>query len=262
MESGGTRITPSKRLHAAMSAAWTAADINLPKCVQKLRGVETLIEPFETLPALQGENPLQIFCFPTITQKTIIANLLKPFRQHVHEVAADKFDMGERDPAFRVFWFLASGRERDVRIGNRKNAVVGNGDFMRVASEVFDGVAKTVESLLEERTPVFLIERVFPSIPNPFFLQFFAGSGKGKCALCVQLRKPGEKFPFELVPQRANRKEKLRRRFFEFAVPCQAAAGNDAMHMNMIAKFLIPSVKDLNDGGDSAKQLRIGRKFE
>lgn len=97
----------------------------------------------------------------------------------MHEIATNKFGMGERNPAFRVFRLPASSRERDMRIGNRKNTAVGNGNFMCVTPKIFDSVAKFVEGLLDVRTPVLLIECVFKDIPNRFRLQFFAGSGKG-----------------------------------------------------------------------------------
>ena len=147
-------------------------------------------------------------------------------------------------------------------VGNREDPAVGNGNFMRVASEVFDGVAKTVEGLFDERTPVFFIECVFPGFPNLFVLQLPARRGKGKCAFRIQHGKVCEKFSFELVPQHVNRDEELGRRHFELAVPGQAAAGNNAVHVDMVTKLLIPGVKDLYNGRRSIEPFGIRRKLE
>ena len=44
-------------------------------------------------------------------------------------------------------------------------------------------------------------------------------------------------------------------------VRCEAAAGNDAMHMDMVIHFLVPGMEDLDDPGCCAEILFIIGKF-
>ena len=42
----------------------------------------------------------------------------------------------------------------------------------------------------------------------------------------------------------------------------EPAAGNDAVHMDMVKEFLVPGVENLDDAGGSAKIFLIGGKLQ
>ena len=51
-------------------------------------------------------------------------------------------------------------------IRDRNDSAVRDGNLVGIAPKIFDGISKTVEGLFNIRTPVFLIEGVFISIPR------------------------------------------------------------------------------------------------
>lgn len=59
-----------------------------------------------------------------------------------------------------------------------------------------------------------------------------------------------------------DRDKKFLFRYPDFVVRSQAAAGNDAVHMDVVIQLLIPGMEDLDDAGRSTKELFIGREFQ
>lgn len=72
----------------------------------------------------------------------------------------------------------------------------------------------------------------------------------------------GKVFTLEFIPEDRDGNEKPALGFADFAVRCQSAAGDDAVHMDMVIQFLIPGVENLNDSGNSAKIFFIGGKLQ
>ena len=83
----------------------------------------------------------------------------------MQEEAADELPFREGDRTFRITGAFAPCGEGNGGIGNGKDAAVGDGDPVGIAAEVVDGVAETVEGLLDVRAPVLMVEGVAESIP-------------------------------------------------------------------------------------------------
>lgn len=56
--------------------------------------------------------------------------------------------------------------------------------------------------------------------------------------------------------------KKLRFGFAQLLIGSKSSAGNDAMHVNVIKKFLVPSVKNLYDAGRCSEIFGIGGQFQ
>ena len=107
---------------------------------------------------LELENGLQVPRLVSVVQETVIAYFLESRRKHMHEEAPDEFLNAQHDKASWVSCFHAPGRKSDRCFGNFYDPAVGNGNFMRVAAQVLNGIAEAVEGLLDEGAPVLLVK--------------------------------------------------------------------------------------------------------
>ena len=83
----------------------------------------------------------------------------------MHKEAAYKLHVGECYCSSWVSRLPASCREGCFCIIHRDDPAVGYRNLMCISPEVFDRVAKSIECLLDVRTPVFLIKGVSEGIP-------------------------------------------------------------------------------------------------
>lgn len=79
--------------------------------------------------------------------------------------AADEFHMRQRDRPFWAARLFPPGRKGDLRISHGTDSAVGDGDFMRIAPKILDGIAKAAKGFLYVGAPVFGIEEVFKFLP-------------------------------------------------------------------------------------------------
>ena len=92
-------------------------------------------------------------------------------------------------------------------------------------------------------------------------MQLLAGAGKSQRAVFVKQIKTGEVFAFKFVSQDSYRNKETAFRLPYFAVWCKPSPGNDAVHMHMVAKLLVPGMEHLDNAGHRPEMLLIGRKF-
>ena len=96
----------------------------------------------------------------------------------MHQETADKLFVAECDLALGISGFLSSCREGHFCFGNRKDPVVGECNFVSIASQILNGIAKSVEGLFDVWAPVHFIKAVFPLFPVIGITQLFAGRRK------------------------------------------------------------------------------------
>ena len=71
-----------------------------------------------------------------VVKEAVVAYLLEPGREHVHEEAPDELLYAQRHQPPGGACFFAPGRKSDGRLRDFHNAAVGNGNLMCVAPEV------------------------------------------------------------------------------------------------------------------------------
>ena len=148
--------------------------------------------------------------------------------------------------------------------GNRairdiKDAAVGDSNFVSISSQIINGVAKTVEGLLDKRAPILLIKGILKGIPGDRILE---GLRKGKDSFGKQRVELRKEFSTELIAEDLDRDEERLLGEAELVIRGNASAGNNAVHMDMIVQFLVPGMKDLNDTRKRAKIFFVCRKFQ
>ena len=159
----------------------------------------------------------------------------------MEQEAADKF-MGAECDAFRFILFSIPYGEGDFPIINAFDPMVGNGDAMRIASEIFKNVFGPAEGALEVDVPLLF----FGGVKQPFecgrFREMFNLSMKLQFPVREGLQDMvavlGGKDAFE----GGNGKQKIfSRRAYEFIVPHNARR-NDDVQVKMVGQILRPSM--------------------
>ena len=84
----------------------------------------------------------------------------------MHKEAPDKLLVAEGDRTTGITGFSSTGTECCMCIRNRNDPAVRDSNLMGIAPEIFNRITKIIEGLFNIRTPVFLIEGVFKSIPT------------------------------------------------------------------------------------------------
>ena len=146
--SAAADVGSSHGTHAGTATGRTDADVNVPGSFQQFRHGEPRISLMEPLVSLQGKDKPQVFRLHPVVQEAVITDLLKTFREYVHQETADKFRVFQRDfpPGFPRL--PAPCRESGVRFRDREDPAVGDGGLMGVTAEVFNGIPETVEGFL------------------------------------------------------------------------------------------------------------------
>lgn len=154
------------------------------------------------------------------------------------------------------------GGKDGICFTNGQDPAVGDGDFMCILTKIFNGVAKSVEGLLDIGAPVHPVKPVFEILPSSGCPEVEKGFREREPAVIEKEDKERKEFPFEFITQDKDRNEEASGGFADSAVRSQAAAGNDAVHMHIITQLLIPSVEHLDNAGHGPEEPGIGGKFQ
>lgn len=255
-------MAPPQLLHRSTAAFRTDSQIYVPYCFEQFCHGETCIALAESLAPLEPEDQFQISGLHPVIEESIIADLLETGGEHMQQETPDKLFVAESDLPFRITGFPAPCREDNLCFRDGKDPAVGDCDLVGIAPQIFDGVTKAVEGLLDVRAPVFSIKAVFELLPDAVLLQFPAGGRKNKFLLLMQSLQEGEIFSLKLIPEDSDRDEKLCGRLPDPAVRSKASPGDDTVHMDMIVQFLVPGVEHLDDPGLCPKVFFVGRQFQ
>ena len=97
-----TGVGSSHGTHAGTAAGRTDADVNIPGSFQQFGHGDPCISLTEPLVSLQGKDKLQVFRFHPVVQESVITDFLEPFREHMHQKAADELRVlqCDRSPGF------------------------------------------------------------------------------------------------------------------------------------------------------------------
>lgn len=180
----------------------------------------------------------------------------------MHQKPPYKLFMRKNDHASGVPRLSGPGRERNFCIGDREKPAVGDGNLVGISAKIFDRIAEAIECLLDKRTPVFEVKGVAERIPLKRMCKLPAVIRKRKAAGVVSIIERSKELSLKLVPKYINRDKEAVAGLTQLIIFGQSAAGYDAVHMHVIVQLLVPCVKDLNDGGESAEVFRISRQFK
>ena len=250
-------ITPPQLPHGSTAAFRTDGQVNVPDRFEQFCHGQPGITLPESLAALDPEDYFQVPGFHPVIKETIVPDLLETGGEYVHQEPADKFFMANGDLPFWVTGLFPPCGEGDLCFRHGQDPVVGDGDPMGIPSQVFDRIPETVEGFFDIWTPVFRIKAVFEHLPDAGILQSIAGRRKNKFPLLIAGVQQRKIFPLKLIPEYPDRDKKLSGGSTDPVVRGKPAAGDNTVHMDMVAQFLVPGVEDLYDPGLCAKIFSV-----
>lgn len=178
------------------------------------------------------------------------------------QISADEFSIVQcNDPAWFTRFPAAWGKSHFF-VSDIHDPTVGNSNFMCVSAKILNSIAKSVESLFNIRTPVFVVKIVSEFRPFVGVTEFFTGRGKYQLPLFIKGIQFSEIFSPEFIPENFDRNEKRTFTFSYLLVCSQSATRNDTVHVYMISDLLIPGMQDMYNARYCTEPLFIGRKFQ
>ena len=180
----------------------------------------------------------------------------------MHQETADEFRVFQRNFPAGLTRCPAPCGEDDMRFRNGQDPAVGDGDLMGVTAKILNGVPKSVKGFLDVRAPVLVVKGIPEFSPLVRVAQVFTGSGEVQLPIPEEGLKAREELSFELIPECLHPDKEVFPDRPDLMVRGKAAAGNNAVHMDMVIEFLIPGVKDLYDAGRCAEMLFVGGELQ
>ena len=144
-------------LHPTAATYRAYRNINIPYYFQQLCHCQVGIACFETLMSLQGKDQFQVFCFVPVVEESIIPDFLKTGREHMHQVAPDKFCNSQGNCPARIARPASPCGKDYLFFIIGEDAAVGNGNLMGILPQVFNGIPEAVKCLLDIGAPVFFV---------------------------------------------------------------------------------------------------------
>jgi hypothetical protein len=95
----------------------------------------------------------ELLCTIAIAEEAVIADAMKALGQDMQQKAADKLIGGEGHDLLPIVVAIVLPSEAHRAVLDVAQAIVGNGDAMRIASDVFEDLLRSSEGRLGEDDP-------------------------------------------------------------------------------------------------------------
>ena len=174
-------------------------------------------------------------------QKPVETDFHKAWREDVEQEAADKFMGGECD-AFRFFLFPIPYGEGNFSVIDALDPMVGKGDPMRIASEIFKDVFGAAEGAFEVDVPFLFFGGVEQSFECRRFAEISDFPVKFQCSLVEGFEDVVAVFGGKDGSKGGDGKEKILTRGAYKLILSHNARRNDDVQMKMIGQILRPGV--------------------
>lgn len=158
---------------------------------------------------LKRKDQFEAVPFHAVIQEPIISYFLKAVRQYMQKKPAYELLIADCDLPFGVARLFASGRKNSLCFGYGQNAAVRNGNLMGIPAQIFDCIAKSIESLFDVGAPVQKVQLVPELLPFIRIPEFFAGRGKNQCTALIKRVQQSHVFPPEFIAEDMDRDKKV-----------------------------------------------------
>jgi hypothetical protein len=147
-------------LHLSCLAAWALREIGACDFQKKFLPGRFFFQGLWSLATKKSSSENQVFCFALVCQKTKISDFGKPLWQNVQQKTPDELVGSEcHDFLFVVISAIAVG-EGDFVVINGQKTVIGDGNAVRVSTQVFEHLFGSGKGLFGVDDPVFAKELI------------------------------------------------------------------------------------------------------
>ena len=211
--------------------------------------------------ALDTEHNAKAFLLHAVCEKPVITDLLEAFGKDMLKETPHELLMRDRYHFFLI-GTIVIGPERDHATICGDDPGVGDGDPVGIAAKVINGIAKTIERFLYERTPCLFIKAVPVVFPLEGITELTAALRDYECPCFMMLFKGVHELALEPGSQHPDGDHEFRPAADKAHTGSKPCARNDAVDMRMVIELLSPCVKYLYDRGHRAKILFVSRKLQ
>lgn len=153
--------------------------------------------------------------------------------------------------------------ESDLAISEGDEPVVGNGNAMRVASQIVENVLRTAERRLDVYHPVLTEKRAKERAEGRLLRERLKSAGETQLSFPENFLQPGGELPSKDAAEHLHRQEEP----IAWANPAliieeKTACWNHAMDMRMVQDSLTPTVKHAHETDLSTEVLGIRGYFQ
>jgi len=209
------------------------------------------------------ETTRQESCPPPIGQEPEVADANEAGRQQVEQEAAQELLDGERQEALLIAARGVSPAEGDLVVGQGDEAMVGDGDAVRVAAQVMENMLRTSERffavddpVLAEELPEEARERLRLGEEPKVAVEAELAIGEGALESCDELASE------DAAEHLDRKKEGITWADPARVIEGEPAGGNHAMNMRMMLQFLIPSMEHAEEADVGAEMFGIASDCE
>ena len=151
----------------------------------------------------------------------------------------------------------------NLAVGQRDQAMVGDGDAVSIATEILQDVHGPAEGWFGVDDPVFAEERTEPGGEKLGMGARRELAGEMQLAMLESGPESGDELAAEHAPQYSNGKEEAWVGSNPVGVIArESAGGNDAVDMGMKLELLVPGVKHAEEADLGAEMGGIARDFQ
>ena len=216
----------------------------------------------ELLMPLDAEDDLEILTLIAVVKETVVTDLLKTSREHVHHQPSYELLWSNTDCLQQGMIAVILSRKGNSLFGDTLYPGVGDGDTVSVTSQVFKSIAKAIKGLPDVWTPLYLVESVQELLETEGVAQLLAGRRENKLAFLKSIRKRSKELPPELACQDFGREKEMSAAFLQLQILSESSAGDDTVDVGMEIQLLSPGVQDLYNTGSSAEEPGVLRTFQ
>ena len=216
----------------------------------------------ELLMSLKLEEKAKFLFLGAVGKESVVAYLLESSGQYMHQEAANEFLMSESHLLAGTTVSVVLVPEGDSVISHIQDTAVRDSDTMSVTTEVADGIAISVEGLLDVRTPVSTVQPINKRLPAFRQGKIGARLRNDEPARRAAALERSHELATEHLHRSLDRDEERLAALHKMVVTGKTSARNDAVHMRMVRQILAPGVQHHDDAGLSAEITLILRKSE
>ena len=209
----------------------------------------------ELLMSLKLEEKAKFLFLGAVGKESVVAYLLESSGQYMHQEAANEFLMSESHLLAGTTVSVVLVPEGDQGRNQRTNLSrpIRDSDTMSVTTEVADGIAISVEGLLDVRTPVSTVQPINKRLPAFRQGKIGARLRNDEPARRAAALERSHELATEHLHRSLDRDEERLAALHKMVVTGKTSARNDAVHMRMVRQILAPGVQHHDDAGLSAE---------
>jgi len=184
-------------------------------------------------------------------------------RQYMQQEPPQEFINAQRHQAFLVLMRGVAPAECDHAVGERDEAVVGDGHAMSVLAEITERVLRPSEGAFGVNHPLAAEQRAKPRREGLRIAKRGEFSVKAELMLGMQLFESIDELAPKHCSEHLDRQEELWLRADPSRVIGSETAGRyHTVYMRMMLELLVPGVKDAEEADLCAKTFRIAGDFK